>query len=461
MHKPSPRYYRKYDTFRGEGAAPTEAFPLSLFIGIDLGTSGCRAIAIDDHGRIHHQANTPLLAPHSLHAKIEQDPELWWHAVMDVLTTVLQGVEASSVTSIAIDGTSGTTLLADAKGQPLTAALMYNDARATTEAEHIAHHAPRESAAHGTSSGLAKLLWLLKHEGLLEHNGEKHAVRVHSQADWICGRLTGCFGVSDTNNMLKLGYDPISGRWPSWLQALGVPERLLPEVVESGSPIGPVRAELCIELGLPESVMVMAGTTDSTAAFIATGASERGEAVTSLGSTIVTKVIADKPVFAPEYGVYSQPLGEQWLVGGGSNSGGAVLRHYFSDIQMQQMTPQLLPETSTGLDYYPLWSKGERFPINDPELEPRMTPRPGTDVEFFQAMLEGMACIEHQAYLRLAELGAPYPRCVYTAGGGATNEPWTRIRGQQLAVAMLKPAQTDAAYGAALLARKHFIPTTQ
>ena len=432
---------------------------MSLFIGIDLGTSGCRAIAIDNDGVMRGQANTPLSPPfipftglvlsRQIHTQAEQSPELWWHAVMEVLGAVLHGLDTQSVVAIAIDGTSGTTLLADTEGQPLTPALMYNDARATAEAEHIAQHAPRESAAHGVSSGLAKLLWLL-------NQPNKGVAQVHSQADWICGRLTGCFGVSDTNNMLKFGYDPVTEQWPSWLQTLGVPEHLLPEVVAPGAPIGPLLPELCAELGLPESVMVVAGTTDSTAAFIATGASEVGEAVTSLGSTLVTKVIADQPIFAPEYGVYSQPLGNHWLVGGGSNSGGAVLRHYFSDIQMREMTPQLLPEMPTGLDYYPLRSKGERFPINDPELEPRMTPQPESRVEFFQAMLEGIARIEHQAYLRLAELSAPYPRSVYTVGGGAKNEPWTQIRGQQLNVPMLKPAHTDAAYGAALLARKNF-----
>ncbi|MCK5639535.1 MAG: FGGY-family carbohydrate kinase, partial [Gammaproteobacteria bacterium] len=363
---------------------------MSLYIGIDIGTSGCRAIAIDSDGQVRHQAHTPLPTPHRSHTKIEQDPELWWHAVMETLTAVLQDVDTETVVSIAIDGTSGTTLLADSEGQPLTTALMYNDARATAEAAHIAQHAPRESAAHGTSSGLSKLLWLLKHEGLLK-NTDGHAAKVHTQADWITGRLTGRFGISDINNALKLGFDPISGQWPGWLQALGIPKQLLPEIVEPGSAIGHLKPEVCAKLGLPESVMVIAGTTDSTAAFIATGASEVGEAVTSLGSTLVTKVIADQPVFAPEYGVYSQPLGEHWLVGGGSNSGGAVLRHYFSDAQMRQMTSQLNPDKLTGLDYYPLRSKGERFPTNDPELESRLTPRPATQVEFFQAMLEGIA----------------------------------------------------------------------
>jgi len=123
-------------------------------------------------------------------------------------------------------------------------------------------------------------------------------------------------------------------------------------------------------------------------------------------------VVSDTPLFAPEVGVYSQPLGERWLVGAGSNSGGAVLRHFFSDEQLQSLTPRLNFATPTGLDYYPLLAPGERFPVCDPQLAPRLTPRPADDVLFFQGMLEGIARIEQRAYRLLAELGAPYPTAV-------------------------------------------------
>ncbi|MCL5669676.1 MAG: FGGY-family carbohydrate kinase, partial [Gammaproteobacteria bacterium] len=183
------------------------------------------------------------------------------------------------------------------------------------------------------------------------------------------------------------------------------------------------------------------------------GARLPGEAVTSLGSTLVMKVLSEQPIFAPQYGVYSHRLGKLWLAGAGSNSGGAVLQHYFTAQQMQAMTARLQPGHPTGLDYYPLLVPGERFPVNDPHLAPRLAPRPADDAQFFQGMLEGMARIERQAYERLAGLGAPYPVSIRSVGGGAQNEAWTKIRSRLLQVPLPNPAHTEAAYGAALLAR--------
>jgi sugar (pentulose or hexulose) kinase len=204
--------------------------------------------------------------------------------------------------------------------------------------------------------------------------------------------------------------------------------------------------------GLSPDTAVIAGTSDSTAAIIATGASQSGDAITSLGSTLVTKVVSERPIFAPEYGVYSQPYGKLWLVGGGSNTGGTVLRHYFTPEQIAELTPQLDPDHLTGLDYYPLLAPGERFPVNDPQFKPRLEPRPADERLFLQGILEGIARIEAQAYARLAELGAPAPRSVSSVGGGAANVAWRKIRERMIGVPVVEAEQGEAAYGAALLA---------
>jgi len=200
----------------------------------------------------------------------------------------------------------------------------------------------------------------------------------------------------------------------------------------------------------------MAGTTDSIAGFLATGAAEVGEAVTSLGSTLALKVVAEQPVFDPRYGVYSHRLGERWLPGGASNSGGTVLRRFFTDAELADLTPRLHPDRPTGLDYLPLPGVGERFPDSDPDLEPRLTPRPADPVEFLQGLLEGIAAIEARGYRRLAELGAPYPASVRTVGGGAGNPAWARIREGLLGVPMREVWNGEAACGAARLAAGWF-----
>jgi len=416
-----------------------------LYIGIDVGTSGCRAVAIDAAAMEVTRADAPMPAPRREGAAVEQEVEVWWEALCAALDALLAQVPREAVRALAVDGTSGTVLVADADGRPLAPALLYNDNRATAEAERIRVVAPRESAAHGSGSGLAKLLWLLARV--------PHPVRVHTPADWLAARLTGRCGRSDANDVLKLGWDPMARAWPSWLETLGVPPGLLPEVVAPGTPLGPLAAAMARRFGLSADVQVVAGTTDSTAAILATGAARPGDAVTSLGSTLVMKVISTRPVFAPEYGVYGQPYGDHWLVGGGSSSGGAVLRQFFSDAELAALEPRLAPDRPTGLDYYPLLGPGERFPVNDPHWSPRMTPRPQDDALFLQGLLEGMARIEARAYGVLQDLGAPAPQRVLTAGGGARNEAWRRIRETLLGVPVQRAIHHEAGHGSALLAR--------
>src|SRR5262249_34407704 len=144
--------------------------------------------------------------------------------------------------------------------------------------------------------------------------------------------------------------------------------------------------------------VIVAGTTDGCAAFLATGASEAGEGVTSLGSTLVLKLLSDRPIFAPEQGVYSHRLGERWLVGGARTSGGGALLRFSDGAGMRELGGRLGPDQPTGLDFYPLPAAGERFPIADPKLEPRVSPRPADDATFFQGLLEGIAAIEARAY---------------------------------------------------------------
>ncbi len=231
-----------------------------------------------------------------------------------------------------------------------------------------------------------------------------------------------------------------------------MPHTLLPRVLVPGTPFAEIDPRIASELGLSKTARITAGTTDGVAAFIATRADVPGDAVTSLGTTLVVKLLATQPIFAADQGVYSHRLGERWLAGGASNSGGGALLAHFSAVDMERLTPQLRPAEPTGLDYYPLPKPGERFPIADPTLAPRTTPRPAEDHRFFQALLEGVASVEALAYRRLAALGAPPLRRVVSIGGGAKNAAWTEIRRRALGVDVTTAEQTEASYGAALLA---------
>jgi sugar (pentulose or hexulose) kinase len=421
---------------------------MERYIGIDLGTSGCRAIAIDKSETIRATASRSLPRPQRPQPhQSQQDPEIWWRILVEVLAEIGSDCGDNPIAAIAVDGTSSTLLLTDQEGNPLTPALMYNDSRSKKQLPLLKKVVPEGNPVLSASSSLAKLLQLRQ-----SLSTDRYLAR--HQADWILGRLCGDYRYSDEHNVLKLGYDPVQRRWPAWLEKLQVEDDCLPEVAPSSTKIGELSPLAAHSTGLAQGIPIVSGTTDGNAAFLATGANEVGEAVSSLGSSLVLKILSGKPIFAAEYGVYSHRLGDRWLVSGASNSGGAVLTNYFSMDEIARMTPDLQPDQPTGLDYYPLLSPGERFPYNDADYQPRLRPRPADDRHFFQGILEGIANIEAAGYRLLQQLGAPKPRCVYSIGGGALNEPWRQIRQQKLGVPVIQAPQQEAAFGTALLAMR-------
>jgi sugar (pentulose or hexulose) kinase len=320
---------------------------------------------------------------------------------------------------------------------------MYDDADTGELAAQIKTLAPRESAAHGATSPAARALEWTKLPRL-------HCI-VH-QADWINGCLGATNWQTDENNALKTGYDPVSRTWPDWLRAFGLSPGILPEVVPVGTPIGHVSGQAAIALGIPEGITIAAGTTDGCATFLASGATEPGEASTALGSTIVLKLLSDRPIFAPELGIYSHRIGDTWLAGGASNCGGKTLLQFFSQAQLASLESSLDTSKPTGTDYYPLPSVGERFPVSDPNLAPRLTPRPTDDAVFLQGIYEAFARVEQTGFAKLTALGGPTLRNVRHAGGGSRSAAWMSLRASALGMPQLPAWSEEAAAGAARLA---------
>ncbi len=415
------------------------AAALPLALGIDVGTSGVRAVLLAPDGQTVGTTSAPI--PESG----RRDPARWT-AALEATLADLPAEAKARVAAVCVDATSGTVLALDADARPLGDALLYNDAvDEPALVQAIAATAPRESAAHGASSGLARALVLARRPGV------RHLVH---QADWIAGHLSGRPWISDESNALKTGYDPIARRWPDWLRGL-LDLALLPEVVPCGAPTGGVMAAAAARYGLPARAAVVAGMTDGCASFLATGADRPGDGVTALGTTLTLKLLSDRPVFAPEYGVYSHRIGDLWLAGGASNSGGGALAAFFSPQEIERLSEAIDPEAPSGLDYYPLPRPGERFPHADPQMAPRLTPRPPEDRLFLQGMLEGIARIEALGYRRLAELGAPPLQRRRSVGGGARNRAWSAIRQRIVGGEPAPSASEAAAAGAARLALAH------
>lgn len=411
-----------------------------LFLGIDFGTSGARAQVIDADGNVIADDARDF-------GQLDEfeRADIWRDALWDLLAALPPAIR-TQLSAITIDGTSGTILACDETLSSRHPPLLYNDDRAVAEAMQIQRIAPAGHPAAAVTSGLSKILWLKKRLGFT-------GARLYlNQADWLSGLLTEQPGQTDYHNALKMGLDLDDLKWPSWVDHLA-DAAYLPQPVMPGSVLATVSRPRSRYLGINPACVVRAGTTDSIAAFLASGATQSGQAVTSLGSTLVLKLLSDTRVESVEHGVYSHWFGQRWLAGGASNAGGAVLRQFFDDRQLATLSAAIDPAIASPLNYTPLPRPGERFPINDPYLVPRLTPRPESDTGFLHGLLESLARIEAQGYKLLAEHGANVPMQVLSAGGGAQNAAWTQIRQRLLGVPVAPATHTEAAYGTALLAR--------
>jgi D-ribulokinase len=417
-------------------------FAMKAYLGIDFGTSGARAIALTPTTQILYEQSLAFAS-----AGDARDPQIWKKTLFDLVGSIPKAVR-SQLKAIAINGTSSTVLLCDSQGEPLLPPMMYNDKGNLALLDRLSTIAPVHHCVLSASSSLVKLLTF---QTQAEWANAKYFLH---QADWLSFLLHGQLGISDYHNSLKLGYDPATQAYPNWFSAplLQPLQPLFPQVLPSGTTIGTVSPTVCTRLNLPLNCQVSAGTTDSIGAFLASGAIHPGEAVTSLGSTLVLKLLSRQRIDCAQYGIYSHRLGNLWLAGGASNTGGAVLAHFFSPQELVRLSQHIDPTQESPLHYYPLLRSGERFPANQPDLQPQLEPRPASDAEFLHGLLESLARIEAQGYQLLEQLGASGLQQVLTAGGGAKNKVWQTIRQRQLQVPVGRSPQDEAAYGTALLA---------
>lgn len=411
---------------------------MTLYLGLDFGTTGARACVVDTLGTIVHEDRIAYSDP------LNQTPPDWREALLSLLRRLPASI-SMQLHGIAIAATSGTVLLCNDYLEPVSPALLYSDNRASEQTSALEGIAPPDHIVCSATSGLAKFLWLTQHTEISEATYFMH------QADWLAALLTAVGGISDYHNALKTGYDAERLCWPDWV--LQLPHaHLLPQVIAPGATIASVSLAVARHFKLNPACAVHAGTTDSIAAFITTGADKPGAAVTSLGTTLVLKLLSERRVEAAQYGVYSHRYGDLWLVGGASNAGGSVLRQHFTDEQLAELSTHIDPDHNSPLDYYPLPCPGERFPVNDPSLVPRLVPRPSDEVQFLHGLLQGLSRIEAAGYVRLAELGATPLKSVTTCGGGAKNLVWRKIREKLLGVPTTAGKHLEASYGCALLA---------
>lgn len=424
-----------------------------LVAGIDVATANARVQVHDPTGAVVASATRHLPEPvRAGGGRSEQDASRWWPAVRDCLAecTAALGPRSREIVALAVSATSGTVVLVDRRGDPVTPALMYDDRRAGDQARTAAEVGSRRWATTGITpsagSGLARIAWLCA-------DPPAEAVAVCHTPDLIGGKLTGHPVATDTSHALKSGYDPVAGEWAGEVfDALGVPPTMLPVVVRPTTPLGSVGREAAAETGLPVGCTVVAGMTDGCAGQLATGAVEVGQFVTVLGTTLVLKGVSRQLVHDPSGAVYSHlhPEGV-WLPGGAANIGGSAL----SDVDNAELGALDAAAAERGPSTvlnYPLRGTGERFPFLADDAAAFVVGKPRDRADEHRSRLEGVAFCERFAVERLAELGAPAEGPLRTAGGGAMSPAWCRIRASVLDRPVLRVREAGTALGAALLA---------
>ena len=427
---------------------------MAVYLGVDLGTQGCRAIAARPDGSVAGSFGVPL--PPAVGGLpdgwSEQDPRSWWPAVRRAVRGTLQG-SGTDIRAVSVDSTSGTVLPISRKGQPLHNAIMYNDGRAVDEAWTISEAGryleQKLGYRVGSSFSISKLLWLKGNRPGVFNSAD---IFVHA-ADFISGMLTGSWSFTDHTNALKSCFDLAEYRWPDFFDAIGIPRDKMPEVVRPGSLLGEVGPEAAVETGLPEGTPVMAGLTDGCSSQLASGAAGPGDWETTLGTTLVIKGVTRDLLQDPQGRIYSHLHPEGfWMPGGASSTGGECLESRFQGRNFAEMDALASQRLPSGLVCYPLARKGERFPFVCPEAEGFLLGDAEDEIQLYAAHLEGVAYLERMAYELLEDLGGSLGSCIFTAGGGSMSDTWLQVRTNVLGRKILRPKVPEAAMGVAILA---------
>ncbi|MDX3850168.1 FGGY-family carbohydrate kinase [Streptomyces sp. AK02-01A] len=425
-------------------------------MGVDLGTQGVRALAVTDDGRVLGRGSAPLTG-HRDGNRHEQRPSDWWDGVRAAIRRTLRPLAAARVRGLAVCGTSGTVLLTDSRGTPLTPALMYDDGRAVAEARFAqeAGAAVWRSLGHRIqpSWALAKLVWLTR-PGRDGGTSDFRGARVCHQADFITTRLVGRPVPTDSSHALKTGYDQRTGAWPTAVhEELGLSGLDFPAVLPPGALLGTVCREAADATGLAEGTPVVAGMTDGCAAQLGSGAWEVGRWNTVLGTTLVLKGVTAAPLHDPDGILYSHrsPDGH-WLPGGASSVGAGALNRAFPEADLARLDRLAAAREPSSVVAYPLVSRGERFPFLAGDAEAFMLGRPADDADHHAALLQGVALVERLCLAYVQRLGAEVDGPV-TFTGGATRSPyWNQLRADVLGRTAIVPEHTDSALGMAVLA---------
>tara|TARA_B100000963_G_scaffold77615_1_gene65684 strand:- start:141 stop:1388 length:1248 start_codon:yes stop_codon:yes gene_type:complete len=400
------------------------------FGGLDFGSSGARLSIINFSKELLYEQSCSYKADF-------KNPEGWINSCIELFKGVPIEIKLY-LTRLAISGTSGTLVPCELNGHNLGNAIPYNES-CSSNPEKLNLIAGKDNFLNNPYSSLAKAI------KLIDIFGENILLR--HQSDWISGWFLNNWEYGEEGNNIKLGWNIIKSSWPSTFESFSI-KKCIPTIIKSGSILGKINNLIADKLQTSRNLLIISGTTDSNAAFLAAQVKE-DEGLTILGTTIVLKKLTKNTFSYP--GITIHRVKEDLICGGSSNAGCGILSKFFSDLEIEELSRQINPRKNTNLNYLPLNTVGERFPVDDPFLEPILNPRPVSDSLYLHGLLEGLTRIELKGWERLKEITGSFPNKIITLGGGSKNPQWKAIRERILKIPILNSNKTTS-FGSALIA---------
>ena len=443
-----------------------------MFLGIDVGTGGTRAVLVNARGSV--------IASHAaLHAAIacehigwaEQEPEDWWRATREAIHGVLiaAGIASSAIQAVGLTGQMHGCVVLDAAGEVLRPALIWCDQRTQPQCDWLTETIGRERLIALTANPalpnftLTRLLWIREHQPEIFAR-IKHVL---CPKDFVRLRMTGEYAMDMQEASGTLLLDVPHRRWSGEVAAAaGIPMEWLPRLFESPEICGRISTAGAAATGLAEGTPVAAGAGDQGAGAVGMGILAPGSVSATIGTSGVVFAATDSAVLDPlgRLHTFCHAAPGRWHVMGVTNGAGLSLQYFrntfTADAEGRTLSYDELsalaaeaPAGSAGLLWAP-YLFGERTPHLDPEARAAFVgiTASHTRGHFIRAVMEGVAYSLRDSFMLFAELGIPV-ECIRLGGGGARGPLWRQIQADVYGRPVeLLAAEEGGAYGAALLA---------
>tara|TARA_R110002049_G_scaffold294148_1_gene480104 strand:- start:7970 stop:9469 length:1500 start_codon:yes stop_codon:yes gene_type:complete len=432
-----------------------------LLLGIDLGAGSLKSTVITTDGRVIAAASQSIdtSVPHAGYS--EQDPAIWWDAVVSTLRQLWDGgLDPAGIKAISFTAGAHTHVLEDDGGNVLRPAIMWNDQRSgpqVTRARECDGVRILELSGNRISPTwtLPQMMWLRDHEP------EVHA-RIHRMRpakDWLRRQLDGSDVTDNTDAWGLMLADATAGGWSETLcDMAGLSVGMLPRIVGSTDMTGTVTSAAAAATGLREGTSVICGTSDTNAETFSAGMTRPGIGALKLATAGTVSTLTANPVFSDDVIHYPHLVADHSYAILGTNSCASAHRWLrdamFTDLGFEGMDAKAAeaPAGCNGLLFHP-YLNGERSPYWDPDLRASFVGLGfvHSAPHICRAVYEGIAftlrdCLE---VLEARGMGFDTARLV---GGGTKSALWRQIIADVTGLTIEVPEQGDASFGAALIA---------